>query len=207
MKRRTILIAALAAPLTAPRLGLSGPVSFARAAEEELYPDERIMGDPEAPITIIEYASMTCPHCARFHETILQDLKRDWIDTGRAKLAFRHFPLDGLALRASMAAECLEGPAYFGFIDALFETQSNWSTANDPVAALAAVAALAGLDRETFNACISDQAEAEAIMARAREGQETYGIDATPSFVVGGERLVGVHDYDAFAAALGERES
>lgn len=205
MKRRTILIAAAAAPLAAPLLGLPGAITSARAGE--LYDDERILGDPEAPITIIEFASMTCPHCARFHEVVLPQIKENWIDTGRANLAFRHFPLDGLALRASMAAECLEGPAYFAFISALFETQSTWSGANDPVAALASVAALAGLNEERFNECISDQAKAEEIIARAREAQERYGIDATPSFVVGGERLVGVHSYDDFAAALGELES
>lgn len=90
--------------LVPPMIGFLPRVAAAQVTVGE---EERILGDPEAPVTIVEYASLTCPHCARFHLDILPQVKEEWIDEGRARLVFRHFPLDGLALRAAMVAEAM----------------------------------------------------------------------------------------------------
>src|SRR3546814_6389823 len=90
-----------------------------------LYEDDRILGKDTAPVTIIEYASLTCGHCAAFHRDTLPQVKAEWIDSGRARLVFRHYPLDQLALRAAAAANCVQGAAFFGFMDVLFKNQED----------------------------------------------------------------------------------
>ena len=111
-------------------------IPAARAENGDVHEQDRILGDAGAPVTIIEYSSLTCPHCASFHTGTLPKIKSDWIDTGKARLVYRHFPLDGVALRAAAVANCLEGPRHFTFLDALFKNQQRWSRAEDPIAAL-----------------------------------------------------------------------
>ena len=201
MNRRKILVfGAAAAGLTgAWRLGLRPRP--ARAAEA-LFDDDRILGEMDAPVTIIEYSSLTCPHCASFHKDSLPQLKEDWIATGRARLVYRHFPLDGLALRAALVADCIEGDRYFAFLDALFRGQKVWSRADDPVKALAQLSALAGLDRARFDACISDQERMNGILARSQNGRDIYGIQSTPTFIVNGRKVQGARGYEEFNKVL-----
>ncbi len=201
MKRRDILIlsAATAGWSALWRLGL-GPRP-ARAAEE-LFDDDRILGEADAPVTIIEFSSLTCPHCATFHKDTLPRVKEDWIAKGQARLVYRHFPLDGLALRAAAVANCIEGDRHFAFLDALFRGQLAWSRADDPISALAQLAALAGLDRGRFDACIADQGEMDRILARTQHARDTYDIESTPTFVVNGRKVQGALGYDEFNEAL-----
>jgi protein-disulfide isomerase len=201
MNRRKILIlSAAAAGLTgAWRLGLRPHPAH---AAEELFDDDRILGETDAPVTIIEYSSLTCPHCASFHKETLPQVKENWIETGQARLVYRHFPLDGLALRAALVADCIEGERHFAFLDALFRGQKVWSRAEDPVKALAQLAALAGLDRAQFDACIADQEHTNEILARRQHGQDTYDIQSTPTFIVNGRKVQGASDYEAFNKAL-----
>jgi protein-disulfide isomerase len=201
MERRDILILGVATAGWSAvwRLGL-GPRP-ARAAEE-LFDDDRILGEADAPVTIIEYSSLTCPHCANFHENTLPRVKEDWIATGRARLVYRHYPLDGLALRAAAVANCIEGDRHFAFLDVLFRGQQAWSGADDPIAALAQLAALAGLDRGRFDACIADQGEMDRILARTQHARDTYDIQSTPTFVVNGRKVRGALGYDEFNKAL-----
>ncbi len=201
MERRDILILGVATAGWSAvwRLGL-GPRS-ARAAEE-LFDDDRILGEADAPVTIIEFSSLTCPHCANFHENTLPRVKEDWIAKGQARLVYRHYPLDGLALRAAAVANCIEGDRHFAFLDVLFRGQQAWSGADDPIAALAQLAALAGLDRGRFDACIADQGEMDRILARAQHARDTYDIQSTPTFVVNGRKVEGALGYDEFNRAL-----
>ena len=149
------------------------------------------IGDAAAPITIIEYASMTCPHCASFHADTLPALTRDYLDTGKARLVFRDFPLDGLALAAAQLARCAGEARYFAFIDVLFREQQTWATAPDPVAALGRIARLGGLSAERFTACLDDSDLTRGIVERRAAAVDEYEIQSTPSFIINGEKHVG----------------
>ncbi len=207
MNRRQILITG-AASLT---LFLGGPAlvgsSGLRAEEVPVTDSDRILGSPEAPITIIEYASLTCPHCASFHADILPGIKKNWIESGKARLVYRDFPLDGLALRAAALAGCTEGARYFSFIDMLYRGQRQWSRASDPVAALAQIARLAGIDQVTFDACISDKEELDRILQGQIKAKEAFDIQSTPSFIINGEKVEGARSGQQFQKLLEAAES
>ena len=171
-----------------------------------MFADDRILGSAEAPITIIEYSSLTCPHCAKFHKETLPEVKDNWVDSGKARIVYRHFPLDGLALRAAMVTNCMDEERYFTFLEALFHGQKLWAQASDPMKALSQVAALAGLNRERFEACIEDEAQANAILERRKHGETTYDIASTPTFIVNGRKVQGALGYEAFSKVLEEAE-
>lgn len=152
---------------------------------------DKMIGDKDAPVTIIEFASLTCPHCARFHAGPYKELKKQYIDTGKAKMIFRDFPLDGYALRAAAVAHCLPDSRYFGFIDMVLKKQGQWLRPQTPegrLDELAKLAQLAGLKKERAMACMENRELLGAIVAKQRENQQKHGIDETPSFVIDGER-------------------
>ena len=161
-------------------LGLAG----ARAEDTA----DHVLGKPDAPITIVEYASLTCPHCAEFNKEIMPELKAKYIETGKAKLIYRDFPLDQWALRASVLARCAPPDRYFGFIDVLFQNQVTWATAKDPMAALEKIAKLGGISSEKFNACMQDRALDDAVLAQAKRGQDD-GVQGTPTILVNGKKI------------------
>lgn len=202
MNRRKILTttAAVSALAVASSMGLRVPSAY--ADEVPLYDDDRIVGSPDAPITIVEYASLTCPHCASFHANTYPELKKQWIDTGRAKLVFRHFPLDGIGLRAAAVSNCLEGDRHFGFIEILLKSMQQWARAADPTKALAQIAALAGINQEQFEKCFNDEAEMDKILARRTEANTEYNVNSTPSFLVNGRLVTGALDFEAFNRIL-----
>ena len=136
---------------------------------------DHVLGDPNAKVTVIEYASLTCPHCAGFHTTILPELKKLYIDTGKVKLVFRDFPLDRVALQASLLAECVPADRYFAMVDMLFQTQAQWSRARDPQDALSKAGRLLGIDDVKFRACQDDK-EALAAIIGERQGAESIGV-------------------------------
>jgi protein-disulfide isomerase len=206
MKRRQILVTGAAALTLLPGVPALLRVPRARAEEVPVTAQDRILGDPDAPITIIEYSSLTCPHCARFHGATLPDVKKQWIVPGKARLVYRNFPLDGLALRAAAVASCVEGDAYFSFLDALFRGQSQWARAKDPAVALAKVARFAGIDQKTFDACISDKAEMDRILKQKIDGQQAYDIRSTPTFVINGDKVEGALGPEQFGKLLSKAE-
>ncbi|MDH3594928.1 MAG: DsbA family protein [Rhodospirillales bacterium] len=206
MKRRQILVTGAAALAVLPGVPALLRVPRAWAGEVPVTEKDRILGDPEAPITIIEYASLTCPACARFHKETLPDVKKKWIEPGKARLVYRNFPIDGLALRAATVASCVEGDAYFSFLDALFRGQSQWSRAKDPTAALAQVARFAGIDQRAFDACISDKAEMDRILKQKVEGSQAYDVESTPTFIINGEKVEGALGPAQFGKALAKAE-
>jgi len=203
MNRRTILMSSLAAALLANTGAglLPGPLP-ARAAEMAIHPDDRILGVDAAPVTILEYSSLTCPHCAALHRDTLPQVKESWIEPGRARLVFRHYPLDGLALRAAAVADCIEGDRFFAFLDLLFKSQTRWAKSNDPLTALEQMARLAGMSGETFQACVNDEAAMDRILARAQEGRDAYGIEATPTLIVNGRKIQGARSFEEVDAVL-----
>lgn len=147
---------------------------------------EQVLGDANAPVTIIEYASMTCPHCAHFHETTYPELKKRYIDTGKVKFIFREFPLDQLAAAAFMLARCAGSDNYFPMIETLFQQQRDWAVQN-PVPPLFGVAKQAGFTQQKFEECLTNQKLLEDIETVRNRGAEKYGVNSTPTFFINGK--------------------
>jgi protein-disulfide isomerase len=195
----------LAAFLLTASLGAASP---AAAAAETAAPaptaQDRVLGKADAPITIIEYGSLTCPHCAEFNTTTLPDLKKNWIDTGKAKLVFRVFPLNSLDVRAAMLARCVPPERYFAFIDTVYRDQASWMGAHDPEEALASIARLAGVSEDKIKSCLADKSAQDAVVADAYTAQKSYGVDSTPTFFINGAKMDpnGAQPYDVFDKQL-----
>ena len=165
-------------------------------------PGDNVLGSKDAPVTIIEYASLTCPHCAHFDLVTLPKLRTAYIDTGKAKLVFRDFPLDTWALKASMLAHCAGPDRFYGFVDVLFSNQPQWAHVDDPGAALAGIAKIGGIGKEEFDRCMSDSALEEKITKTRFDAEKALDIQSTPTFFVNGEKLVGAQPFEAFEAAI-----
>ena len=159
---------------------------------------EMSIGAEDAPITMIEYASMTCPHCAAFHEETYKALKAKYIDTGKVRFVFREFPLDRLAFAASKLARCAGEDGFFPMLEVLFQQQSNWARSKDPAGALARLGRLAGIDQAGFEACLNDTAVAKVILQNRQTGDEKHKVASTPSFVVNGEMVAGGRSIEIF---------
>lgn len=149
--------------------------------------DEHVLGKPDAPVTMIEYASMTCPHCEHFNTETMPRIKSEFIDKGLVRFVFRPFPLDGLALRASMMAQCVPGEGYFGMIDMLFRSRGEWTAASDQLSALKQIGRTAGMSSADIDRCTADQAVADRIVAGLKDAEAKFGINSTPSFVINGK--------------------
>ena len=165
-------------------------------------PDDRILGKADAPITIIEYASLTCPHCAHFEVDVLPKLKAKWIDTGKAKLVLRDFPLDEPALRAAMVARCAPPERFYPLVDTFFAQQEQWATTRDYRAALEKLAKLGGISNKEFAACISDKKLEDQVAQSRLTAAQQLGVDATPTFFVNGKKFDGAPSVEAFDKAL-----
>jgi protein-disulfide isomerase len=203
MNRRQIMMGSAALAAFA---GLSGgTVSGLRPAlaADEIFPQDRFLGDENAPLTIIEYASLTCPHCAAFHNETLPQLKDSWIKEGRARLVYRDYPLDRVALTGSLVAHCFEkDEAYFAFLGLLFKDQRKWALSENPVEELAKMAKLGGIDQDRFNACLQDEERLDAILGGIKHAQDTYGVKSTPSFVIDETLYPGNRSFEDFDRLL-----
>jgi protein-disulfide isomerase len=189
-------VATLAGPLPAQAIRAAEPapnvvLADAPAAPLAITKDDRILGRPDAPITIVEYASMSCPHCAHFATTVLPELKKKWIDTGKAKLVLRDFPLDKLALRAAMIQRCASPDRFYAFVETLFADQQQWVMAEDAEAALARLAQLGGISRSAFDACLKDSALENFILQERLVAAKDLGVNATPTFFINGNKFSG----------------
>jgi len=174
---------------------------------EEALKDQPI-GDPNAPVTLIEYSSLACPHCADFHAKTLPEIKKNYIDTGKVKLIIRDFPLGGPAYAAAMMARCTVPARRPQFIEVLFKNQDSWAKAQDPKSALARIGKLGGMSQEQFDRCTSDQALFEGMQKLQLEAQQKYDVNATPTFIVtsgknsDGEKISGSQPYEVFEKAF-----
>ena len=176
------------------------PLALSEGAAAE--PQEQILGKPDAPVTIIEYASLTCPHCAQFHNEVLPELKERYIDPGKVRLIYRDFPLDQMALAAAALAHCAGPERYFSMLDVLFETQSNWARAADPIAALKRLGKLGGLTEQQMDACLADEELTDGILQTRLSGQNEFDISSTPTFVIDGKTYSGARDVEGFSELL-----
>ena len=164
--------------------------------------DDRILGKPDAPITIVEYASLTCPHCAHFQAEVLPEIKKQWIDTGKAKLVLRDFPLDEEALRAAMIARCAPPARYYAFADTFFAAQDKWVRERDYQGALAKLARLGGMGKEEFDACLRNKQLEDSIVESRFVASKTLDVNSTPTFFINGNKFTGAPTAQDFAANL-----
>ncbi len=151
---------------------------------------DRALGKDDAPVTVVEYASMTCPHCANFHETTYPELKKRYIDTGKVRFIFREYPLDMTAAAASMLARCADQEKFFPLIETLFHRQRDWAVQN-PLPPLLAIAKQVGFTEQKFNECLSDQKMLDALEAERTRASDKLGVNSTPTIFVNGKVLRG----------------
>jgi protein-disulfide isomerase len=194
VKRRRVLFGGLAAFAVARELRAQN--DFLRVREID-----HVLGKPEAPIVIIEYASFTCWSCARFNMEVLPQVKKRWIDSGKAKLVFRHFPLDNVATRASRLAECSAPAYFFATVEALFRTQDRWARAADPGGEMARVLAGMGVTPGSAAACEANTPAEDKVIGDIQSGQ-ALGVTSTPTLFFNGQNHGNPGDPTAIDAIL-----
>ena len=169
--------------------------------------EDMILGDESAPVTVVEYASFTCPHCRTFHENVFGDLKANYIDTGKVKFVYREVYFDKFGLWAGMVARCAGPDRYFGVVDLLYENQTEWlSSRNDAqiAADLRKIGLTSGIEPEALDACLADGAQAQAMVAAFQVNAEADSVRATPTFFIDGESYTNMN-YTDFSAVLDAR--
>jgi protein-disulfide isomerase len=184
---------ALALSLAAPSIAQQKKGAAEVSVEELMKPGplpDMVLGKADAPVTIVEYASMTCGHCAKFHNTIYPELKTKYIDTGKAKLILREFPLDNLAAAASMLARCAGPEKSYELVGKLFKEQETWAFAKgNPVPALFKTVEGLGFTKESFDKCLTDQKVLDGVTATRDRANKAFGVTSTPTFFINGKRL------------------
>lgn len=185
-------------------LALLVAVRAAGAAPVDEMLAERALGDEAAPVTIVEYSSLACPHCATFHRETLPQIKETYIDIGKVRLVYRDYPLGGAAMAAALIARCVEPSRYFGFIDMLYRGQATWAASTTPLEDLKQLSRFAGLSEADFNACLENRALLQGIQEQAGQAKKEAGIDSTPTFFVNERKIVGAQGFQTFKAAIDE---
>lgn len=153
--------------------------------------DDKVLGDAKAKVTIVEYASFTCSHCANFHEKGFAHLKQNYIDKGLVRFIFREFPTDERSMKASILLRCAGGDAYFAFADLIFKNQRTWAFVNDWEAQLQALVRQGGIGEAQYKACTDNKEAFVAISSGARNVSTQFGVNSTPTLFIGGEKHVG----------------
>jgi protein-disulfide isomerase len=178
------------------------PAAAAGIAPLEEAMSEMSLGKDDAPVTMVEYSSLGCPHCATFHFEILPKIKAEYIDTGKLRLVYRDFPLGTPSLAAAMVARCAGRDRYFGFLEILFRSQSQWSQSNNPLEAIARVVRFGGMSDADINDCLKYQPLLESIRKGAETANEKLKINSTPSFIIGNEVISGALPYEHFKKVI-----
>jgi protein-disulfide isomerase len=195
--------ALLGAVFFAAAVAFGGPSAAQQQATPPLpaLPD-MVLGDRNAPVTIIEYASMSCPHCAEFHNTTLARIKTEYIDTGKVKLIFREYPLNQPAVYGAILARCSGPQRFFPFIEAMFKQQAAWAAATDVVGRLTQIGQIGGVTAEQYQACLNDRTLTNQIIQTRLTGEQQYSVQSTPTFIIGDQIVEGALPYEAFRQAI-----
>ena len=219
LSRRELLEGAASLALIGATAGFAGPAlaqAPRRSAAETVDVAELmkpgplgdcVLGKEDAPVTIVEYASLTCGHCANFHNTILPGLKEKYIDTGKVKLVFREFPLNQLDTAVYMLSRCALGAdgkssgdqaRYFALVSVFFKDQRQWAFTNDPLTAVTNITRQAGFTQAAFEACLNNQPILDALNAVRDRAANAFGVESTPTFFVNGKRVLGAQPLEEF---------
>ena len=196
MISRRFLVGAMAA---IPAAALLAPLAPARAAGIGERPGDLAVGDPDAPVTVIEFFSLTCPSCERFHKNVYNRLKPDYVDTGKVRFVVRDFPLNAPAFQAAVLAHCAGRERYFTFIDVLFQTFDDWAGSRDYTDKLVQIGELGGVSRDRFADCLADKDLENAILQSRMDGHAEYDVSGTPTLIVNGETYDGQMSFDALS--------
>ncbi len=206
-RRETLILAAAASAI-----GLVG-VGPANAAAGDVVDMAKLMapaggladhalGNPDAPVTVIEYASPTCPHCATFHATAYDPFKEQYVDTGKVRFIVRPFVRNALDAAVFMLADAAGGDAYHEVVATYLKTQNTWATSDKPRDAIYAIALQLGFTEETFNAALTNQALFTGMEAQREQALEEFGLTGTPTFYVNGKTLSGAQTLEQLAAEI-----
>jgi protein-disulfide isomerase len=192
---------ALAGNASAQSRSAEATIDAAKVAEPGKLKD-MVYGKADAPVTIVEYASLTCSQCADFAINTFPTIKEKYIDTGKAKLIFREFPFDPRATAAFMLARCAPEDRYFPMVEVFFKQQQQWAGAADGEAALLQIAKLAGFTQESFKACLTNQQVLDDVRATMERGSTEFGVNATPTFFINGQKYAGALSVDEMSAII-----
>ena len=168
---------------------------------------DRTMGSPDAPVKITEYASFTCPHCATFNETVFQDLKKNYIDTGKVFFTYREVYFDKFGLWAGMLARCGGADRYFGFVETFYASRDTWLASSEPAEiteALKRIGRTGGMSSEQIDQCLNNKPLAESLVSTFQTNMAADKIEGTPSFIIDGEKFSNM-SYEEFAAVLDKK--
>jgi protein-disulfide isomerase len=175
------------------------------AAPAAIGPDDVVLGKADAKITVIEYASLTCPHCADFENKTFPKVEKDWIDTGKVRWVFRDFPFDPVALKAHIVAHCGGQDKFYGLIEVFYAQQRNWyrTDADAAVVELTKLTKFAGISPSQVQACVSNSALEKLVVTNFKTGKDA-GVDSTPTFFINGSMSTGFKEYDEFQKLLAD---
>lgn len=210
LDRRTLLMTAgagaLAATMPATAFAQSAPAAAGTVNMDKLLEPgpmpEMTKGDENAPVTVVEYASMTCGFCAAFHNDTFPAIDEQYVKTGKVRFVVREFPFDPRSTAAFMLTRCAPNEAYFPMMDVLFKQQRTWAFGDNARIPLENIAKLAGFTQESFEACLTDQKLLDDVTAVKNRGQTEFGVDATPTFFIDGKRYSGALTLEQFAAIV-----
>lgn len=178
--------------------------ALAHADQVPLTETERSLGSAKAPVTVLEFYSLTCPHCGEFATYTMPEIKTKLIDTGKVRFVYHDFPLDQIALKAAQVARYMPVAQYYPFVEALFASQGDWAyqQGENYHDRIFKYAALAGMDKATYDKAWNDEALGKWILAGQQSDEKLYGIDATPTFIINGMKHAGALDYAGFEALV-----
>jgi len=188
---------AAAPPAVAPAAPITPAVTY----------HELIEGNPKAKVTVIEFASLTCPHCARFQSEVFPQIRKNYIDTGKVRYVFKDYPLDDLAMAGAVLARCAPADRGLKLIDLMFKNQTEWARAEKPIVPLKGYAQLTGMSGAQVDACLQNRTLLQAIKDEQNKATTLYQVEATPTFYVGDEKVDGERTYDDFAKVIDKQLS
>lgn len=207
--RRQLLLAASSLALASGATVLPAFAAVETVNLEELLKPgplgDKVLGSEDAPVSIVEYASMTCGHCAHFHKTTYPELKKQYIDTGKVRFIFREFPLDVVAAAGFMIARCAPADKYFDVVDLMFEQQKSWAFTENPLDSMLKFSKQIGFTQESFNACLTNQGLLDAVNAVRERASKEFGVKATPTFFINGEKHSGALSIEEMGKLIDER--
>lgn len=184
-----------------PLVALAETVDVAKLMEPSPL-GEKSLGKEDAPVTIVEYASMTCGHCANFHKNTLPEIKKQYIETGKVRMIFREFPLDPVSAAGFMLARCAPEEKYFDVMDALFADQRAWAFTNDPYNSMLNFSKQLGFTQESFEACLTNQSLLDGVNAVRDKGGNEFKVDSTPTFFINGEKATGALSFEEMSKII-----